>query len=285
MTELLLGTVALDPNRWTADKHAYIDLHDVLPVIHRAGFHAVEVWQYHVSRKTDDAVRALRTRADALSIRMPILGIYPVLHNTGEAAERDRAEAERLLDLAGKLGVRTVKLWAGTKAAGAVSPEDRMRSLAALAHIADYATARGLALTIETHENTLCDSVEACLRLIDELNRPEVRVCFQPFDFSNTASTLEAYGQLAPLVTHLHFQGRKSDSFSLLRDAEIDYRAFVESLAAHGFEGSICIEFVKDCIVDRPEQIDLDRVLANAAADARYVRELAASAGLEMAAG
>jgi hypothetical protein len=40
------------------------------------------------------------------------------------------------------------------------------------------------------------------------------------------------------------------------------------------FDGYLSIEFVRDCVVDSPEQFDLDTVLANAQRDRRFVESV-----------
>ena len=68
MAHLLLNTLALDPNRWTPEKIAYYPLDALLMPIAEAGFHGVELWQYHVSREREAGVRRLRAQAEALGL-------------------------------------------------------------------------------------------------------------------------------------------------------------------------------------------------------------------------
>lgn len=102
--KLLFNTIALDPNRWTSHKRPYVRLVDVLPDLARAGFYDLEVWQYHLSRLEREEVRALKQRAADLGVSMPIVGLYPVLHATGEERARERKHVGALLGAAAFLG-------------------------------------------------------------------------------------------------------------------------------------------------------------------------------------
>jgi sugar phosphate isomerase/epimerase len=70
---------------------------------------------------------------------------------------------------------------------------------------------------------------------------------------------------------HVHLQGRRDDQISLLEEADLDYRTFLDVLAEDGFDGYLCIEFVKGGIVEQPEAMDVGEVLANARRDRAFV--------------
>jgi sugar phosphate isomerase/epimerase len=67
---------------------------------------------------------------------------------------------------------------------------------------------------------------------------------------------------------------------SLLKNADLDYKAITGALAAHGFDGYLCIEFVKDCVVSTPADFDLMHVLRNARRDYTFVQKAAARSNM-----
>lgn len=271
MPNLLLNTIALDPNRWTPEKVAYFDLVDLLPAIAEAGFDALEVWQYHLSRLSEEEVAALGERARSLGIAFPVVGLYPALHLDGDEREREGRAMEALIARSGALGAGVVKMFAGRLGSDGVDDEAFKRSVAFAREMAEEAEARGMVLTAETHPDTLCDSVRATRRFLDAVAAPNLRVCFQPFDFTSTEQTLADYWALREHVVHVHLQGRRDDQISLLEEADLDYRTILRALAEDGFDGVLCIEFVKGGIVERPEAMDLREVLANARRDRAFV--------------
>ena len=88
MVYLLLNTLALDPHRWTPEKVGYYRLEALLEPIAEAGFHGVELWQYHLCRESKAEVQQLRTKAEALGVRFPVVGMYPQLHRDGTSRRK-----------------------------------------------------------------------------------------------------------------------------------------------------------------------------------------------------
>lgn len=280
MADLLLNTIALDPNRWTADKIPHYALADLLPAVAEAGFPDVEIWHYHLTHPSEAGVAALDERMQHLGLRAPVVGAYPVLHLEGEALYRERAAMHALMDRAHRLGARVVKCFAGRLGSDAVDEPAYARSVRFTRELAAYAGSLGLTLTAETHPDTLCDSVAACRRFLEAVEASNLHLCFQPFDFTDTAQAGADYEALRKHVIHVHLQGRANDRITLLEEADIDYRPVLQALADGGFDGYLCIEFVKGCVVDRPDAFDLDLVLANARRDRDFVLQVASEAGL-----
>jgi sugar phosphate isomerase/epimerase len=112
--------------------------------------------------------------------------------------------------------------------------------------------------------------VKSTLRTLELLDSDRFGVCFQPYDASLPGAT-GAFTALRDKIWHLHFQGRKGTDICLLEEADLDYAAYTQFISSMGFDGYLCIEFVKDCVVPSPELIDLDLVMANAEKDRAFV--------------
>ena len=175
MPHLLLNTIALDPNRWTPEKVAYFDLVDLLPALAEAGFDALEVWQYHLSRLADEQVAALGERARSLGVTFPVVGLYPALHLDGEERAREWAAMEMLVARSADLGARVVKMFAGRLGSDEVDEEAFERSVGFAREMAEAVAEHGLVLTAETHPDTLCDSVPATRRFLAAVDADVIR--------------------------------------------------------------------------------------------------------------
>ena len=281
MPQLLLNTIALDPNRWTADKQPHTDLSAVLPAVVAAGFRALEVWQYHLSTLDAAGLEVLVTTARNLGVEAPIVGVYPALDLEGEARERQWDEVARTVRRAERLGTRAVKMFAGRLGSDVASAAEVERSVAFARRLVGLAADHGMTLIAEAHPDTLCDGVPATRRFLDAVGS-DVGVCYQPYDFASTARTVADYRALRDRVVHVHLQGRRDGEMSLLEDADVDYSVFLGALAADGFEGALSIEFVKDCVVPDPAAFDLGAVLANAQRDRQFVEATCAQSGLAL---
>ena len=271
--DLLLNTIALDPNRWTADKTPYYALDRLLPHIAGTDFKKLEVWQHHVSHASENDIHWYRQLADDLGLAFAILGLYPRLHLEGTARKQEMDAVQHLFDVAGVLGVRLIKIFPGNLGTDVVTDTEYDRSIGFMQEMARHAATADLTITCETHANTLCDTRDACLRFLREVDAENVKVCYQPYDFTDTAQAIADYEALAEHVIHVHYQGRKNDQMALLKNADLDYKAITSTLLAHGFEGDLCIEFVKDCVVPTPADFDLMHVLQNARRDYRFVKK------------
>lgn len=108
------------------------------------------------------------------------------------------------LDAAEALGAPILRLWAGVKGSAATSDEERAACVRDAQTYADMAAERGLKIAFEYHPNTLTDDSDSALRLMQEINRPNARLYWQP-DFKKTRDELFRGLALAlPYIEVLH---------------------------------------------------------------------------------
>jgi len=280
MIHILLNSIALDPNRWTTDKRAYFELEYLLEQIVRAGFHYVELWQYHISRAAESEIKNYRKLARALGISFPVVGMYPRLHLDGQARQQELERIERLMYYAKLLGSELVKVFVGEQGSDQIKDSDYWRSVEFMHNFLERAASYELAVTGETHPDTLFDSVASCKRFAKAVNAENFKVCFQPFDFYDTERAIADYRVLADDVIHLHYQGRNNGEMALLKDSDLDYGKLTTSIIEGGFAGKVCIEFVKDCVVKAPKDFDVKKVLENAVVDRDFVVKIVQGTGM-----
>lgn len=273
--ELLLNTVMLEVNRWTQDHLLTARLVDLLPGIKGAGFDALEVWQYHLSRMDRLELEALIGRLDDLKMRMDVLGVYPLLHQTGSEGEAAAALADRMVDCAALLNARIVKVFAGRVPSAEADEACRARSVERLREIAERVEKHGMELTAETHGNTLADTTESTLRLSDELSDlPNFGICYQPYTFADTDAAMAEYDAVADSVRHVHLQNRDEKGNCRLPDGWLDYRRLLSHIKGAGFTGPLSLEFTAGLFPPEGEAFDVQIVLDNAEKDRVFVEEV-----------
>jgi sugar phosphate isomerase/epimerase len=277
---ILLNTVALDPHRWTADKVPFFQLPDLLNPIREAGFADLEIWQYHLDH-LPVSIGELKTMLENRGMSTRIVGIYPKIHLDGAERQAELTRCTRLFEEADHLGAAIVKMFVGSVASAEVSENAYARSLDFLNTLLVMAEQHDLLVAGETHENTLFDRPDALERTLAVLDNQRMKVCFQPYDWKNTRRAIEDFDRLSPHIVHMHYQGRQDGEMVLLEDADLDYERFVPHVARSGFNGYSSIEFVRDCVVDRPEEMDLDQVLGNARRDRRFLERQIAEASAD----
>lgn len=271
--KLLLNTIMLEKTRWAAEKRPHPDLLDLLPrIAGLTGFRRIEVWQYHISGKSVSEMEKLRGAAEKLGLSFAVVGAYPIINRAGKEKEEQLQRLRHTLECAHQLGADLVKFFAGGVSTRDASETDWLASVQFLQEVLDDAAGMNLAMTVEAHANTLGDCVPSLRRLLESVQRPHLKICFQPFQFDSLDETLRDFNLLKADITHIHLQNRKGSEMSLLAEGQLDYRAYLTHVRESGFQGYLCLEFTKD-IIQRGE-FDRDRVLKNAEIDRQFIAEV-----------
>lgn len=269
--QVLLNTIALEPNRWTEKKIPHFKLVDLLDAVVKAGFRQIEVWQNHVATLDPDESKRLKERADAMDVSFPVLGMYPIFHLEGAEREEELGQWDAMFDAAEMFGADLLKIMPGRTPSAEMTPEVWDRSVAFVLEVLQRSEDRGTIIACETHAGTVADDPDVLLRFLEAVDSPRLKVCWQPFDFQSTEAAIALYDKLAPWIVQLHLQGSSGGDHDLLETSDIDYRTVLGHMVKSGFDGYTSIEFVRDCVTETPEQFDLSKVLANAALDREFV--------------
>jgi len=150
---------------------------------------------------------------------------------------------DHILNTAVKLGAKNIRVWAGDTAsieAGAdiwkSVTEDSQR-------IADMALSFGITISYEYHNDTLADSLDSVLLLINKVNRGNIYTYWQPPINSDVEDNLKSIQELVKMskLKNLHiFTLDGSTRLPLNADIWIRY-----ARAASPCEPALLLEFVK----------------------------------------
>lgn len=246
---ILLGTVALEPNRWgTVDPSGrpLTVLADWLDGVAAAGFDGVELWERHAS-------------AEVLAHPLPIrvFNSYASLDDDDPSA---RATAAGWVARAGATGV---KFNVGT---------ERSQSAAYAARVADWSSRLpdGTALLCECHAGTAAEDVAVAAAILAEAGPPDrvgaIVHTHEPAD--RLRARFDAYGER---IAHVHVNHLDGGQAPRLADIRAEVEAKVDLLLGLGYRGSWTLEFVHGTLTDHDRPADL---LAQAADDLLLLREL-----------
>jgi len=276
--ELLLNTIMLEPNRWTADKKLSWPLIDLLKPVQLAGFRQLEIWQYHISNLTDEQVEAVQARMQALEMQVVAVGAYPQFHHQDSAAETFAAELQRTVEVSATLGANVFKIFPGRVASADAEDTVRELTLQRLRRLASDVGEHGMILTLETHGGTLCDNRAATDRLLEDLADVEnLAICFQPYVEDDTQATIDFYDSIAHRVHHLHLQNRlsaKRQTVCLADGDWVDYRRLLPHVRDSGFDGIVCLEFTAGITPAEGETFALEDVIGHAVTDRGFVHQV-----------
>lgn len=269
---LLINTIMLEKTRWS-DRKIEPDLVDLVPrIAGETGYREVEIWQYHISDKKLNEVEAVKAAGDENGLRFPIIGAYPQLNLTGSEREEQMGLLKHLLDCADLLGAEVLKVFGGRVNTADATEEDWSLSVAFLQEVLDDADGRGITMPVESHGGTLGDCVEGMQRLMSEVDRPNLKICYQPYEFESTDKVLADFDMLQSDVIHLHLQNRTENEMSLLEEGQVDYAAYLKHVQASGFDDFLCVEFTKD--IHQEGEFDIGLVLGNAEIDRVFVEKV-----------
>lgn len=167
--------------------------------------------------------------------------------------------AEDVIATAKALGAPAIRIWAGKQREDTASPEYRAAVVAEIIEIADRAADANLEIFLEYHDWTLTNTPGSTLRLLEEVDRPNLFTLWQPTNGASYQTCLDTLSQILPHLAHLHVfhwgQGWK-DRFPLAEGGE-RWKGYLEMtrLAPPRSPRYALLEFVRD---DDPANLSND---------------------------
>jgi 3-dehydroshikimate dehydratase len=168
------------------------------------------------------------------------------------AGVSDRADLAPILETAAELDAPFVRVWAGTS--GSEECPDRAPVVEALQHAVEHAEAMGTKIALEYHRNTLTDTLDSTVQLLDEVDG--VVSYWQPSGGQDVFSAMNEVRTLEPVTAHVFSWGPGGfkERFPLAQRRDL-WKPVLTELARDGIERNALLEFVLD---DSPEQFRED---------------------------
>lgn len=207
-----------------------------------SGLRAVE-WGADVHAPPGDAgaVAAARAAATEHGLAVSSYGSY---FRPGVTAD---AEFEQVAAAAVALGAPRVRIWAGAAGSADVDSDGRAAVVRGAQHAADLAAAYGLELGFEFHGGTLTDTVPSTLRLLEEVDRPNVTTYWQPPLGAPAEAAIAGLQAVQERVCAVHvFSWWPYQERLPLRDRDGLWRAVLALLRGLGRPVDALLEFVPD---------------------------------------
>ena len=184
-------------------RHQLISLERIANWAKSHQFDAIELWGVHAKnlrQSPDFNLECLAERGLSVSMVSDYLPLDGDLQN-------GIASAETLCTITRSWGANKLRTFSGGKASADVNEEERAAYNARLRQYCQVAQDYGIDLVVETHPNTLADTLDSTLRLIEEVNHPALRINFDVIHVWEMGSDpVYALEKLAPLIVHMHFK-------------------------------------------------------------------------------
>ena len=145
------------------------------------------------------------------------------------------------------LGTKMLRIWAGKGKVEVMTPEWRKMIIEEGKKVARLAEEAGLIVCTECHRNTMTETKEFALELMEGVNSPAFRTYWQPNPSITLAENLEYIQLLKPYVTNLHVFHRVDDKAVPLALGEEDWKAY---FAEFSHDRAALLEFMPDGLVE-----------------------------------
>ncbi|PRY58024.1 sugar phosphate isomerase/epimerase [Knoellia remsis] len=215
-----------------------------------AGLAAVEWGADHHAPASDlDAVRATRKVSEDAGLAVASYGSY------WRAGVDDLTAAEAVVHAARELGAPRVRVWAGASGTDDTDGATRARVVDGLREFAELAAAHSVVVGTEFHGNTLTDSADATLRLLDDVGHPNLQTYWQPRPGDPDDVAVAGLGRLLDeaSVCGVHAFSWWPTTERLPLDARATlWQNVIGVLGDRDWSGDVLLEFVPD---DDPAQL------------------------------
>ncbi len=186
MATVLLGSILLEPNRWTSDKQPTLRLSEWSDCIAAAGFDGIELWENHAVTLGPAEVMRLAVG----QLRCPVFNCY--LDFAHYEADRWEAVAAAI----GRLRSSGVKWNFGA------NPSNVAVEMQGVRRFADM-VGPDVRMLCECHPGTVAETPETAAGLLDELGPPDRFAAIT--HSARTQSEVQAwFRHLGPRIQHVH---------------------------------------------------------------------------------
>lgn len=180
-----------------------------------SNFQGIELWGIHAKHLKDEP-RYNRDWLRSYNLYTSMISDYLPLHLSD--SELLQATME-LRELGHRWGTNKLRTFAGQSASAFMNKVERNSIVAKLKMICLELERENQFLLLETHPNTLTDTVSSTLQLLEEVDHPALRINFDVLHiWESGADPLEALAKLKPFIMHFHFKNitsrNKLDVFS-----------------------------------------------------------------------
>lgn len=215
---------------------------EIIELVAKAGLQGIE-WGGDVHAPHGDVARARQVQqwTQDAGLVIPSYGSYYRVNTP------DSPPFEAVLDSAVALGAPIVRVWAGKIGSDKADAPFRQAVIEESRRIADLAQQANVVIAYEFHGNTLTDTNESALKLLQEVGHPNVTTYWQPMRAAEEPYRLDGLRAVLPWLTHLHVFSWAQDGARLRLSAhEAKWKTRLDIAKETGREHYALIEFVQD---------------------------------------
>ncbi|MCD4699512.1 MAG: sugar phosphate isomerase/epimerase [Phycisphaerae bacterium] len=217
---------------------------EIVDLVAEAGLDGIE-WGGDIHVPHGDTKRAGEVRKMTADAGLTVAA-YGSYYKVGH--EKDSIPFKSVVDTAVELGAPTIRVWPGKKGSADVADEYRSLVVQDSQRIADLAARAGITVSYEFHPNTLTDTNESTVKLLEEVANDNIRTYWQPPSELEVEHSLEGLRAISPWLTNVHtYYCDKETGESLpLAEGEDAWDRYLPIIAETDGEHYVMLEFVRD---------------------------------------
>lgn len=200
----------------------------------------------NIADLSDAELEGLKGKMEASGIKVSSIGSPIGKVKLEEDFEEHFRQFRRVVEIAGKLDVRYIRMFSFYHEGGAEwTKEERAEVLARLGRMIAYGAERDVVLLHENEKEIYGDTADRCADLMEELGCEHFRAVFDPANFVQCGQdTKAAYERLKGHIAYVHIKDALFSDESVvpagMGDGNVEY--ILRSLLAGGYKGFLSIE-------------------------------------------
>lgn len=219
---------------------------EIVALVASAGLAAVE-WggDVHVPHGDTDRARRVGEMTRKAGLRVAAYGSYY------RVADPAPLPFRTVVETAAALGAPVIRVWAGSRRPPDADEAYWRAAVDDSRRCADLAAAQGVRLAFEYHGNTLTETPEGAVRLLESVAHSHVGCYWQRhLNLSRRRAAAELRAVL-PWLAHVHANYWSGYGVVPLAEHGEDWMEFLKTAASTGRDHCVMIEFVQDGSLDR----------------------------------
>ncbi len=197
-------------------RHQLISFTDIVQFAYENGFEGIELWGTHAQNLYMQERETTEREIDYLkdkNLEVTMISDYLDISLLADF-QKTMGKCEQLVTLANWFNTNKIRTFAGQKGSEDFSEQERKEYVKRIRMICDLFAQHNMYILLETHPNTLTDTLPSTLKLLEEVNHPYLKI---NLDFlhiwESGADPIDSFQRLKPWIQHYHFKNISSAEY------------------------------------------------------------------------
>ncbi|EOO73642.1 sugar phosphate isomerase/epimerase family protein [Bacillus mycoides] len=197
-------------------RHQLISFTDIVQFAYENGFEGIELWGTHAQNLYMQERETTERELDFLkdkNLEVTMISDYLDISLLADF-QKTLEKCEQLVTLSNWFNTNKIRTFAGQKGSEDFSEQERKEYVKRIRMICDLFAQHNIYVLLETHPNTLTDTLPSTLKLLEEVDHPYLKI---NLDFlhiwESGAEPIDSFRRLKPWIQHYHFKNISSADY------------------------------------------------------------------------